>query len=92
MSETLPLVDDGEGVLIMVDLYGATPFNTSLRLYLESKTKMEIISGVNLPMLVETIVCREGKDVHSLYECAEMAGKDGISSIPAAWLRNRRIL
>ena len=82
IKEILPEVDDGDGVLIMADLFGATPFNASSRLYLELDRKIEIITGANLPMLVETVISRGGNDLKSVFECALQSGKDGIQSLP----------
>jgi len=44
-------VDGGQGVLILTDMYGGTPSNISLS-FLEEK-KIEVITGVNLPMLLK---------------------------------------
>ena len=44
-------VDGGQGVLILTDMYGGTPSNISLS-FLEEK-KIEVITGVNLPMLIK---------------------------------------
>ncbi len=44
-------VDGGQGVLILTDMYGGTPSNISLS-FLEEK-KVEVITGVNLPMLLK---------------------------------------
>ena len=44
-------VDTGQGVLILTDMYGGTPSNISLS-FLEEK-KIEVITGVNLPMLLK---------------------------------------
>ena len=82
IKEMLPEMDDGDGVLIMVDLFGATPFNASSRLYLELDRKIEIVTGANLPMLVETVISRAGNDLKSVFECALQSGKDGVQSIP----------
>ena len=63
-------VDSGEGVLIMVDLFGASPFNASARLALTYPDRsLEVVTGVNLPMLVELVVQREGM---SLIEAVEL--------------------
>jgi len=82
IKEVLPEMDDGDGVLIMVDLFGATPFNASSRLYLELDRKIEIVTGANLPMLVETVISRAGNDLKSVFECALQSGKDGVQSLP----------
>ena len=82
VNDALELVDDGSGVLIMVDLFGATPFNVSARLYLESERQIEILTGVNLPMLVETVVSRAENDLKSVYDIAYQAGVSGIRTLP----------
>ena len=50
-------VDGGQGVLILTDMYGGTPSNISLS-FLEEK-KIEVITGVNLPMLLKLATYRE---------------------------------
>ena len=75
-------MDDGDGVLIMVDLYGATPFNSSSRLYLESDKQIEIVTGANLPMLVEIVISREEKTLTDLLDQAFQSGMEGIKKLP----------
>ena len=74
--------DSGDGVLIMVDLFGATPFNVALRAYLELDRQIEIICGVNLPMVLEVILNRENYDLSSVLKCAHEAGINSLSPIP----------
>ncbi len=50
-------LDDGDGVLVLTDIYGATPGNIALRLL--KPGRVEGISGVNLPMLVRALTYRE---------------------------------
>jgi PTS system mannose-specific IIA component len=50
-------VDGGQGVLILTDMYGGTPSNISLS-FLEEK-KIEVITGVNLPMLLKLATYQE---------------------------------
>ena len=84
IKETIDQMDDGDGVLIMVDLYGASPFNSSSRLYMQSDKKIEIITGVNLPMLVEIVISREGMTLPELLEHAFQSGMEGIKKLPDA--------
>ncbi|MBW2675074.1 MAG: PTS fructose transporter subunit IIA, partial [Deltaproteobacteria bacterium] len=51
--------DLGEGVLIMTDLFGGTPSNISLSFLKEEK--VEVVTGVNLPMLLKISDIREEK-------------------------------
>lgn len=59
-------VDDGSGVLILTDLFGGTPSNLSLS-YLESG-RVEVVTGVNLPMLVNLPTLREESNLRALAE------------------------
>ena len=70
-------IDQGEGILLLVDLPGATPFNISAELAL-TREKTRVITGVNLPMLLETTLSRE---MGSFEEIADIAKTSGIGSI-----------
>jgi len=50
-------LDEGDGVLVLTDIYGATPGNIALRLL--EPGRVEGIAGVNLPMLVRALTYRE---------------------------------
>ena len=56
--------DEGQGVLILTDMYGGTPSNISLS-FLEEK-KIEVITGVNLPMLLKLATYPNDMDLESL--------------------------
>jgi mannose PTS system EIIA component len=57
-------VDSGRGVLILTDMYGGTPSNISLS-FLEDK-KIEVITGVNLPMLLKLATYQNNFDLEQL--------------------------
>jgi PTS system mannose-specific IIA component len=57
-------VDSGKGVLILTDMYGGTPSNISLS-FLEDK-RIEVITGVNLPMLLKLATYQENFDLEQL--------------------------
>jgi PTS system mannose-specific IIA component len=57
-------VDEGQGVLILTDMYGGTPSNISLS-FLEEK-KIEVITGVNLPMLLKLATHPNDMDLEKL--------------------------
>jgi len=71
----LKLVDSGEGVLVMTDIYGATPANIAMKLL--EPGKVEGIAGVNLPMLLRALTYRD-KDMETLLTRATSGGRDGI--------------
>ncbi|MBP9743001.1 MAG: PTS sugar transporter subunit IIB [Burkholderiales bacterium] len=51
--ELLDKTEDNQGILILSDLFGATPYNIAQRLVVPGK--IELISGLNLPMLIRAI-------------------------------------
>jgi len=57
-------VDEGQGVLILTDMYGGTPSNISLS-FLEER-KIEVITGVNLPMLLKLATYHNEMDLEAL--------------------------
>ena len=57
-------VDEGQGILILTVMYGGTPSNISLS-FLEEK-KIEVITGVNLPMLLKLATYQDDRDLESL--------------------------
>ena len=65
-------VDDGSGVIILTDMFGGTPSNLSISVINEGM--VEVIAGVNLPMLVKLSVERTRQ---SLEVCATMAQEAG---------------
>jgi len=54
-------VDDGDGVIILTDMFGGTPSNISLS-FLEHD-KLEVVTGVNLPMVINALTKREGNKI-----------------------------
>ena len=69
-------VDDGDGVVILTDILGGTPTNISLS-FLKNE-KVEVVTGVNVPMLVTLSSYRTGR---SLREIGKMVKKSGRRSI-----------
>lgn len=72
-------LDQGEGVLVLTDLYGATPCNIAMRLLDEPRVR--VLSGVNLPMLIR-ILNYPGLSLDELVERAVSGGRSGIVSVP----------
>lgn len=73
-------VDQGDGALILVDAFGASPFNASARLAMNRKN-IEVISGVNLPMLLELAVQREGQNLEAVTQIALETGTASIRTL-----------
>ena len=57
-EDLIRFLDQGQGVLVMTDIYGATPSNIAARLL--KPGRVEGVSGVNLPMLIRALNYREG--------------------------------
>ncbi len=68
-------VDDGEGVLIMTDILGATPANLVLKLLIPGR--VEGIAGVNMPMLLRALTYRKN-GMETLLQKAISGGHDGV--------------
>jgi PTS system mannose-specific IIA component len=79
ISTAIKKLDQGHGVLILTDLFGGTPSNISLSFLKEGK--VEVITGVNLPMLLKLPDIREGM---LLKEFARYIKDYGIKNISLA--------
>lgn len=75
LKDAADTVDAGDGVLILTDMFGGTPSNLSLSLL--DPGKLEVITGVNLPMLLKILGSRK-QPLDSLANEAKTAGKQGI--------------
>jgi PTS system mannose-specific IIA component len=69
-------VDRGAGVLILTDLFGGTPTNLGVSLY--EAGRVEIVTGVNLPMLVKFANLRDDLDLHEVARRIAAQGRDSI--------------
>jgi mannose PTS system EIIA component len=72
-------VDDGDGVVILTDVLGGTPTNVSLSFLKDEK--VEVVTGMNMPMLLTLSSYRKGR---SLREIGKLAKKSGRRSITLA--------
>ena len=77
IAEALARVDDGSGVIILTDLFGGTPSNLAISLM--KSQQIEVIAGVNLPMLIRLEGARKSLDVKSAVAAAREAGRKYIS-------------
>ena len=80
IAATVEKVDTGDGVLVLVDVFGASPFNASARLTL-TRDKMDVITGMNLPMLLELAIHRQGSNLDELVKIALEAGTSSIKTL-----------
>ena len=76
----LKSLDDGTGVLVMTDMYGATPCNIASRLI--EQGNVEAVSGVSLPMLVRSLAYRDAP-LTKVRDKAITGGTEGVVYINA---------
>ena len=70
-------VNDGSGVVVLTDMFGGTPSNLAISIM--DRAKVEIIAGVNLPMLIKLASLRKEKNLKEAVEGAQEAGKKYIN-------------
>ena len=79
-ATTRSLSQTSDGVLIFVDLFGATPFNIASKVA-SNFENVEVITGMNLPMLLETILQRETLTLSEAKKLALESGQSGIKML-----------
>src|SRR4030067_3744006 len=80
-------VDDGDGVVILTDILGGTPTNLSLSFLKEEK--VEVVTGMNMPMLLTLSSYRKGRSLREIIKLVKKAGRRGII-LAKELLRSRR--
>ncbi|MBZ3680709.1 PTS mannose transporter subunit IIAB [Providencia huaxiensis] len=79
-TQKLTDLDTSKGVLFLVDTWGGSPFNAASRIVNEHDN-YDIITGVNVPMLVETFMCRDDDpSMNELISVALETGRGGVRS------------
>ncbi|MXO89606.1 PTS sugar transporter subunit IIA [Pontixanthobacter aquaemixtae] len=77
IADAIAKVNSGEGVAILTDLFGGTPSNLAISL-MEAGT-VEVIAGINLPMLIRLAGAREKYDLRDTVVAARDAGQNYIT-------------
>ncbi len=70
-------VDDGNGVIILTDMFGGTPSNLAISVMRAGS--VEVIAGVNLPMLIKLASVRAENDMEKALHCAQESGRKYIN-------------
>jgi mannose PTS system EIIA component len=73
----LAQVNNGAGVIILTDMLGGTPSNLSLSFLQEGR--VEVVTGVNLPMLMRLAHLREGTSLREVALALRQSGQQGIT-------------
>jgi PTS system mannose-specific IIA component len=71
-------VNSGDGVILLTDMFGGTPSNLAMSML--NQPDVEVIGGVNLPMLVKLAKVRGSQGLAESVQCAEAAGRKYICS------------
>ncbi|MEM0704509.1 PTS mannose transporter subunit IIAB [Enterobacter cloacae] len=79
----LEKLDTSKGVLFLVDTWGGSPFNAASRIVVD-KEHYEVVAGVNIPMLVETLMARDDNPgFDELVALAVETGREGVKALKA---------
>ena len=88
ISQGIKKVEEQEGVLILTDMFGGTPSNLSYSFLEEGR--IEVLSGVNLPVLIQAANMREKMKLDQLASDLESFGKKSISLASGILKGNKR--
>ncbi len=77
IAKAITEVDAGSGVIVLTDLFGGTPSNLAISLL--ERGKVEVIAGINLPMLIRLAGARGTMSVEDAVEAAQQAGRNYIT-------------
>lgn len=77
IAAAIETVDMGQGTIILTDLFGGTPSNLAISLL--DAGRVEVIAGINLPMLIRLAGARKTLGVVEAVEAAQIAGRNYIT-------------
>ena len=77
IADAIATVDSGRGVILLTDLFGGTPSNLAISLM--ERGRVEVIAGINLPMLIRLESARKKMSVVAAVAAAREAGRKYIS-------------
>ena len=78
VQASIDSVDTGDGVVLLTDMFGGTPSNLAISMM--NREGVEVISGVNLPMLVKFAKVRSSQTLGECVDCAQAAGRKYIAA------------
>lgn len=70
--DAVKTVDAGDGVVLLTDMFGGTPSNLAISIM--EKGKVEVIAGINLPMLIKLASVRQAMSLEDAVDAAKEAG------------------
>ncbi len=75
--EAVKKVDSGDGVVILTDMFGGTPSNLAISVM--SRPKVEVLAGINLPMLIKLVKVRDESPLAEAVAAAQESGRKYIT-------------
>jgi PTS system mannose-specific IIA component len=78
IRNSIASVDQGDGVVVLTDMYGGTPSNLAMQMVEKGKA-VEVLAGVNLPLLVKLAKIRGSEPLHEALDHAKAAGRKYIA-------------
>ena len=75
--DSVKKVDSGKGVVVLTDMFGGTPSNLAISVM--ENEKIEVVAGVNLPMLIKMMSTRRKKKIKELIKISQESGRKYIN-------------
>jgi len=88
LRKAIKTVKSSDGVLILADLFGGSTVRVAAQFLFEEEN-VEVVAGVNMPMLLEVLLNRKHKDLKSLVKIAIDAGKNGVVDFRERLVKNK---
>ena len=86
--EAVKKVDTGKGVIVLTDMFGGTPSNLAISVM--ENEKIEVVAGMNLPMMIKMMSLRDKKKIKDLIKISQESGRKYIN-VASAFLRKKKI-
>ena len=80
-------VDSGKGVVVLTDMFGGTPSNLAISVM--QKEKIEVVAGVNLPMLIKMMSLRKKLSIKDVIKKSQEAGRKYIN-VASAFFEDKK--
>lgn len=83
VAQKISQLGKDDGVLVLCDIFGASPYNVTAQNYkdLKGKVNYRSVTGVNLPMVIEAVANRELMSLDDLSKHVQQVGRDGIKEL-----------
>ena len=75
--DSVKKVDSGKGVIVLTDMFGGTPSNLAISVM--ENEKIEVVAGVNLPLLIKMMSIRKKKSIKELIKISQESGRKYIN-------------